>query len=125
MPYVDEAFYQQEFLGAPVADGEFTKLENRAGLLIEALSGYRIDQVRLADMEENMKKQVKLAVCAQLEFLNANGGEEIFWGNRVKSEVLGAYQVEMQECEAEPSLFAPLARIYLMSAGIPCRGRCL
>ena len=80
--YVDEVYYHDMFKGEPVDDADFPALCQRAGEIIEEMTLYRFTEEGFAMMPENTQKLVKNAVCAQIEYLDANGGAEMDMGNQ-------------------------------------------
>lgn len=80
--YVDEVYYHDMFRGEPVDDTDFPALCQRAGEIIEEMTLYRLTEEGFAMMPENTQKLVKNAVCAQIKYLDANGGAEMDRGNQ-------------------------------------------
>ena len=77
--YVEIDYYTKEFKGEPVADADFPSLCQRAGEIIEELTLYRLTEKGFPLMSEDMKKRVKDAICAQIEYLDVNGGQKWTW----------------------------------------------
>ena len=82
--YVDETYYNDVFKGEPVDSADFPALCQRAGEIIEEMTLYRLTEEGFTMMSEIKQKLVKNAVCAQMEYLDANGGAEIDMGNRTR-----------------------------------------
>ena len=74
MSYVDENYYNNEYLGTPVDDGEFDRLAKRASEEIDSLTGYKIKE--LESLHPRVQEQVKKAVCAHIESFQTQGGYE-------------------------------------------------
>ena len=91
--YVDEVYYHDMFRGEPVDDTDFPALCQRAGEIIEEMTLYRLTEEGFAMMPENTQKLVKNAVCAQIEYLDANGGAEMDMGNGMSGATLGKFSV--------------------------------
>ena len=89
--YVDEVYYHDMFKGEPVDDTDFLALCQRAGEIIEEMTLYRLTEEGFAMMPENTQKLVKNAVCAQIEYLDANGGAEMDMGNGMSGATLGKF----------------------------------
>ena len=79
--YVDETYYNDVFKGDPVESAGFSVLCQRAGEIVEELTLYRLTEEGFPMMPETTQKLVKNAVCAQIEYLDANGGAEMDMGN--------------------------------------------
>ena len=77
MPYVDREYYVGTFKGEPVDDADFPSLCMRAEELIEEMTMYRVTPVTVLNMPETVQERVKMAVCAQIEYLDANGGADM------------------------------------------------
>lgn len=101
--YVDYDYYDETFKGESVDPADFPSLCERAGELIEELTLYRLTPVTFLAMPENIQNLVKKAVCAQIEYLDANGGADLDNGeefrvqpleNSVIQEALGQMEVQ-------------------------------
>ena len=68
--YVDAAFYTEDYGSIEVNKETLSRILKRASRDIDVLTGFRFDFNKLT---ERNKRYVKLAVCAQAEFLIANG----------------------------------------------------
>ena len=75
--YVEMDYYTSKFKGEPVESAGFSVLCQRAGEIVEELTLYRLTEEGLPMMPETTQKLVKNAVCAQIEYLDANGGAEM------------------------------------------------
>lgn len=82
--YVDETYYNDVFKGEPVESAGFSVLCQRAGEIVEELTLYRLTEEVFPMMPETTQKLVKNAVCAQIEYLDANGGAEMDMGSLQK-----------------------------------------
>lgn len=91
MAYVDEQYYNDTFRGEPVDSTDFPSLCERAGELIEELTLYRLTPTSFLAMPEDVQDRVKMAVCAQIEHLDANGGSEFDNGAGMQSATLGKF----------------------------------
>ena len=91
MPYVDDKYYHDTFKGEPVDPSDFPLLCERAGEIIEEMTMYRVTSVSFITMPEDIQERIKKAVCAQIEYLDANGGSEMDNGADLQSAGLGKF----------------------------------
>ena len=124
MLYVDEEFYLNIFRGEPVQEADFPALEERAAELIEEMCRYRINPENFTSYSERIQMLIKKAVCAEIEYLDANGGSEMDNGADLQSAGLGKFSFTKTSSEAssEQSLYAPRARRLLAPTGLLYRG---
>lgn len=123
--YVDEVYYHDMFRGEPVDDTDFPALCQRAGEIIEEMTLYRLTEEGFAMMPENTQKLVKNAVCAQIEYLDANGGAEMDMGNGMSGATLGKFSysgASPGSGSTEQSIFSPRAERILWPTGLTYRG---
>lgn len=123
--YVDEVYYHNMFRGEPVDDTDFPALCQRAGEIIEEMTLYRLTEEGFAMMPENTQKLVKNAVCAQIEYLDANGGAEMDMGNGMSGATLGKFSYSGASSgsgSTEQSIFSPRAERILWPTGLTYRG---
>ena len=73
MPYVTEQYYHEDFHGEPVEHAGFEVLCERAGEIVEEITMYRLTSEAMLIMPDHIQQLVKKAVCAQIEYLDANG----------------------------------------------------
>lgn len=128
MSYVDETYYNDTFHGEPVDSTDFPSLCERAGELIEELTLYRLTPITFLAMPENVQNLVKKAVCAQIEYLDANGGADLDNGGGIQSATLGKFSYSGSagaNGSTEQSRFSPRAERILWPTGLTYRGgRC-
>ena len=93
--YVDETYYNDVFKGEPVESAGFSVLCQRAGEIVEELTLYRLTEEGFPMMPETTQKLVKNAVCAQIEYLDANGGAEMDMGNGMSGATLGKFSASL------------------------------
>ncbi len=125
MSYVDSIYYTDTFKGEPVDDADFPSLCMRAEELIEELTMYRVTSVTILAMEEGVKERVKRAVCAQIEYLDANGGADMDNGSDLQSAGLGKFNYTKASGingSTEQSVYAPRALRILAPTGLLYRG---
>ena len=123
--YVEIDYYTKEFKGESVADADFPSLCQRAGEIIEELTLYRLTEKGFPLMSEDMKKRVKDAICAQIEYLDANGGAEMDMGNGMSGATLGKFSYSGASSgngSTEQSIFSPRAERILWPTGLTYRG---
>lgn len=128
MSYVDETYYNDIFHGEPVASADFPSLCERAGELIEELTLYRLTPITFLAMPDSVQDLVKKAVCAQIEYLDANGGSDLDNGVGIQSATLGKFSYSGSvgvNGSTEQSRFSPRAERILWPTGLTYRGgRC-
>ena len=126
MPYVDERYYGEEYRGESVSD--FPSLCERAGEIIEEMTMYRLTPVTFLVMPEDTRERVKKAVCAQIEYLDANGGSDMDNGADLQSAGLGKFNYSKatgSDGDSKQSLYAPRAQRLLFPTGLLYRGGAL
>lgn len=128
MAYVDKEYYNNTFHGEPVDSADFPSLCKRAGELIEELTLYRLTPLAFLAMPEDVQEYVKKAVCAQIEYLDANGGSDLDNGSGIQSATLGKFSYSGSSGvngSTEQSRFSPRAERLLWPTGLTYRGgRC-
>ncbi len=125
MPYVDSKYYLDTFKGEPVDDADFPSLCMRAEELIEEMTMYRVTPVTALAMPEAVRERVKMAVCAQIEYLDANGGVDMDNGADLQSAGLGKFnytKASGSNGDTEQSIYAPRAIRLLAPTGLLYRG---
>lgn len=125
MSYIDEAFYNDTFKGEPVDTADFPFLSMRAEEIVEEMTVYRLTLTSFSAMPEETQNRVKLAVCAQLEYLEANGGSDMDNGADLQSAGLGKFNYSKSAGaggSTKQSLYAPRATRYLLPTGLLYRG---
>ena len=123
--YVDEEFYTDTYKGAKVDD--FDSLEIRAAEIVEGMTRYRLNETTFAAMSEDVQTAVKKAVCAEIEYLDANGGSDMDNGVNVQSGTLGKFSFTYggaagASADAAQSIYAPRAVRILAPTGLLYRG---
>ena len=128
MSYVDQDYYDEVFHGEPVDSTDFPSLCERAEELVEELTLYRLTPVTFLAMPESVQDLVKKAVCAQIEYLDANGGGDLDNGVGIQSATLGKFSYAGStgvNGSTEQSRFSPRAERILWPTGLTYRGgRC-
>lgn len=125
MPYVDEAYYNDTFHGEPVNTADFPSLCLRSEEIVEEMTRYRLTPTSYLAMTADMQERVKKAVCAQIEYLDANGGAELDNGADLQSAGLGKFnyvRAPSSNGGSGQSMYAPRAQRILFPTGLLYRG---
>lgn len=125
MSYIDEAFYNNTFKGESVDTADFPSLSMRAEEIVEEMTMYRLTPTSFLTMPENTQDRVKRAVCAQIEYLEANGGSDMDNGADLQSAGLGKFNYSKSAGaggSTKQSLYSPRASRYLFPTGLLYRG---
>ena len=125
MPYVDEAYYNDTFHGEPVNTTDFPSLCLRAEEIVEEMTRYRLTPTSYLTMPGDMQERVKKAVCAQIEYLDANGGADLDNGSDLQSAGLGKFNYTRAagtNGSTGQSVYAPRAQGILFPTGLLYRG---
>ncbi len=128
MAYVDFKYYIDTFHGEPVSESGFPSLEQRAAELIEELTMYRLNEYTFDEMSSAMKEIVKKAICAEIEYIDANGGSDIDNGERLQSATIGKFSYSSGAVAAGDggsggmSMYSPRAKRILVPTGLLYRG---
>ena len=126
MAYVTLNYYRDIYKGESVSDENFPPLCRRAEGIIEEMTLYRVTPVTFLAMTEDIQSRIQNAVCAQIEYLDANGGPELDHGANFQSGSLGKFSfgrsAGMSGSTNQP-ICAPEAFRYLAPTGLLYRGR--
>lgn len=124
MPYLTYDYYNQEFSGESVDVTDFPELLNRASEIVEEMCMYRISETSFQSLSSDIQSRVKKAICAQIEYLDANGGNDLDMGNDFSSAGLGkfSYTKASSADSTSQSLYSPRALRYLVPTGLLYRG---
>lgn len=123
MPYVDDKYYYDTLKGEPIDD--FPSLRDRAEEIIEEMTMYRVTPVTFLVMPEDTQERIKKAVCAQIEYLDANGGSDMDNGVDIQSAGLGKFNYSRasgSDGNSSQSIYAPRAQRLLFPTGLLYRG---
>ena len=74
MPYVDYEFYRDTFRGRVADEATFLECEIRASEILDSKTMYQVAQRGLSYYDSFQQDLIKKAVCAQIDFIVANGG---------------------------------------------------
>lgn len=125
MSYVTQEYYQDTFQGEPVDEADFPSLLMRAEELIEEMCMYRIQPELMDVYGIDTQERIRKAVCAQIEYLDANGGADLDNGSDLQSAGLGKFNYSIAagvDGNTEQSQYAPRARRILAPTGLLFRG---
>lgn len=122
MPYVDETYYNDTFHGEPVDSADFPSLCLRAEGIVEEMTMYRLTPMSYLAIPKDMQERVKKAVCAQIEYLSANGGSDMDNGADLQSAALGKFNYTRSGNGNGQALYAPRAQRILFPTGLLYRG---
>lgn len=125
MPYVDYQYYRDVYMGEPVEETDFPRLCLRASDMVEQLTVYNLSASAFAKMPGQLQDLVKKAVCAQIEYIDANGQSELYTSNGIQSAGLGKFSYTAGgtiDNSMTGSRYAPLAISYLAPTGLLYRG---
>ena len=128
MPYVTEAYYKDTFKGESVAITDFPSLCMRAEEIIEEMTMYRVSSTTFSSFSEDVQERIKKAVCAQIEYLDANGGSDMDNGADLQSAALGKFNYTKSagaNGSTKQSVYSPRAQRLLLPTGLMYRGGCL
>lgn len=127
MSYVTQEYYSGTFQGESVDDADFPGLLERASEIVEEMTMYRLTAVTFLVMSAEVQERVKKAVCAQIEYLEANGGSDLDNSNCLQSAALGKFSYTSASGGSGSSgngqtVYAPRAQRILMPTGLLYRG---
>lgn len=125
MTYITKEYYEQIFQGEPVAESDFPSICSRAEEIVEEMTMYRLTGITFASMPEETRERIQKAVCAQIEYLDANGGSDLDNGADLQSAGLGKFSYTKASGAnggTKQSVYAPRAQRLLAPTGLLFRG---
>ena len=125
MGYVTQEYYLESFHGEPITEEDFPELMDRASELVEEMTLYRLSPDSFRVMPQMMQERVMDAVCAQIEYLDANGGSDADNGTDLLSASLGKFSYTKAGADSGTGSgcrYAPRAQRILMPTGLMYRG---
>lgn len=125
MQYVTKEYYDNTFHGEPVDTADFPGLQARAEEIIEEMCLYRIRSEVMDTYGSDIQDRIKKAVCAQIEYLDANGGSDMDNGSDLQSAGLGKFSYTKSSGtngSTQQSIYAPRAARLLAPTGLLYRG---
>ena len=128
MSYITEQYYKSTFQGESVLSADFPSLCQRAEEIIEEITMYRVSSKTFPTFSEDVQELIKKAVCAQIEYLDANGGSDMDNGADLQSAALGKFNYTKSagtNGSTMQSIYSPRAQRILLPTGLMYRGGCL
>ena len=125
MPYVTLDYYNDTFRGESVDSTDFPSLCEHAGEIIEEMTMYRLSEESYKEMPSGVQERIKKAVCAQIEYLDANRGSDVDNGSNLQSASLGKFnysKVINSNENSKRSAYSPRAQRILYPTGLLYRG---
>lgn len=125
MEYVDETYYKETYKGETVDSADFPSLCRRAEEIIEEMTVYRVSSMTFPALPDDVRERVNMAVCAQIEYLDANGGSDMDNGSDLQSAGLGKFNYTKASGtggSTKQSIYAPRAVRLLTPTGLMYRG---
>lgn len=126
MSYVTYDYYNSVFSGESIDKTDFPNLLNRAAEIVEEMCMYRVSEDNLEQYSADVQNRVKKAICAQIEYLDANSGGDLDMGNDFQSTGLGKFNYTKASSSdgTYQSIYSPRALRYLAPTGLLYRGGC-
>lgn len=119
---VDESYYTEVYKGAEVCD-DLSVLLDRASDIVRQHTLYRLDDID--SLPHFMQENVRKAVCAQAEFIDANGGLDMLITGGAASFSIGKFSMSGgatgNSSNRSPTV-SPLMLSYLEAVGLLYRG---
>ena len=125
MPYVTPDYYLNTFHGEPVDNADFPSLLDRAVEIVEEMCMYQIRPELMDTYGVDTQERIRKAICAQIEYLDANGGSEMDNGTDLQSAGLGKFSYTKSSGPsggAQQLRYAPRAQRILAPTGLLYRG---
>lgn len=127
MTYVTGKYYIEVYQGEPVSNTDFPALCMRAEEIIEEMTLYRLTLPAFNEMSEINQERIKKAICAQIEYLDANGGVDMDNGVDLQNAGLGKFNYSKAsggDGSSKQSIYSPRAQRILFPTGLLYRGGC-
>ena len=125
MPYVDLSYYLDTYGGdwpEHLTNEDFTKLETRASLVIDSLTSLNIRAQGFEDLHPLIKRSIKNAVCAQIEYMLKNGTDTLH-GVQPSSVHIGNFSYQLSSASDNGNNgISPEAILHLSSSGLLYQG---
>ncbi len=123
--YITQEYYTNYFYGEPVDPVDFPSLCERAEEIVEEMTMYRVTGLTFQAFPQDIQERVKKAVCAEIEYLNANGGTDMDNGYDLQSAGLGKFNYTKASGtggSSRQSVYAPRSIRLLAPTGLLYRG---
>lgn len=118
-------FFRNACGGESVDETDFLSLLPRAEEIVEEMTMYRLTPMSFLAMPADTQLRVKKAICAQLEYLDANGGSDMDNGADLQSAGLGKFSYSRgssMDGNSSQSIYSPRAQRILYPTGLLYRG---
>lgn len=124
MPYIDQEYYDSQYMGTPIPEEDFPRIAARAGDIIDALTRQVVASRGLASFPPSVQELFRRAVCAQMEYITLNGIETATMGFTGESYTVGHVSVSGggKATTGARSMACPAAVMLLEQAGLMGRG---
>lgn len=119
---VDFRYYTDTYIGEPVAETEFPRMEAKAARLITQLTHGRATEATLNALPEEAQTAVKNAVCAQIEYYSVLGTEIAVTGEETTGFTVGKVSIHASSrssaVSGAPAMVCPAAIAALEQTGL-------
>jgi hypothetical protein len=122
MPYIDYAYYTDDFKGASVTQEEFDRLVRRASDKVDSLTSYVLHRVNFMQLDQLIQENVKKATAAQLEYLVTLGGELAVHGDAPSSISISNFSYSTKSEGKGTQSVSPVVFDYLRPTGLLYKG---
>jgi hypothetical protein len=116
MGYIDKQFYDEVFNGTPIDEEAFAGLEMKASNAIDSATNYRLTGKDLQKQPIFIQDNLKMAVAAQMEFMNSQGGGMLLHGSSPASVSIGGFSYS--EGGSGAKALSEMAYGFLSAAGL-------
>ena len=118
-------YYSDGFKGEPVEKEDFGRLLSLAVEILEPMTMYRVTEDNYSTFPEVVRRRITNAICAKIEYLEANGGSDLDNSIGMASASLGKFSYSRSagaSGRAEQSVYSPRALRILAPTGLLYRG---
>lgn len=124
MPYIDYAYYSEQYMGEPVDAADFPRYLRRAEEIIDNLTRYSVKEQGLDVFDDFTRDQIKTATAAQVEYYAIKGLEVATDGELPDSFTVGKVSVTSGRAGGggRGNVVAPKVREALEQTGLLGRG---
>lgn len=132
MPYIDDDYYKNEYVGIPISDeNTFNRLVKRASDIVDMLTFHKLISIDFEKWPDFVQGQVKKATAAQVEYLFTNGETkamgaggygQVSAGNFSYGDKAGADALSREEEMTSAAVIEHLRPTGLFYQGVDVRG---
>lgn len=124
MPYVEKEYYDNQYMGMPIPDEDFTRIAARAGDIVDAMTRQMVASRGLDSFPQQVQELFRRAVCAQMEYIALNGMETATMGFTGESYTVGHVSVSGGGTAATgaKAMACPASVMLLEQTGLMGRG---